>query len=94
MWEALTLILIFGALVTAGLLFVNHSLYKDFEGKDPIVQVSNSLLVTHYTASWNKQHALQGLFAVVFALSVSLLLLILSEILGALSHRSVAQVLT
>lgn len=67
MWEALTLIVIFGALVTAGLLFVNHSLYKDFEGKDPIVQ---------------------GLFAVVFALSVNLLLLILSEILGALSHRT------
>lgn len=68
MWEAVTLIVIFGALVTAGLLFVNHSLYKDFEGKDPIVQ---------------------GLFAVVFGLSVNLLLLILSEILGALSHRPV-----
>ncbi|KAL3150850.1 hypothetical protein ABBQ32_000603 [Trebouxia sp. C0010 RCD-2024] len=67
MWEAVTLIVIFGALVTAGLLFVNHSLYKDFEGKDPIVQ---------------------GLFAVVFGLSVNLLLLILSEILGALSHRT------
>lgn len=51
MWEALTLIVIFGALVTAGLLFVNHSLYKDFEGKDPIVQVSNSLLIINQKAA-------------------------------------------
>ena len=39
MWEAATLLAVFGILVTAGLLFVNQSLYKDFEGKDPVVQV-------------------------------------------------------
>lgn len=42
MWEVLTLLVIFGILVSLGLLFVNHSLYKDFEGKDPFVQVRSS----------------------------------------------------
>lgn len=91
MWEAFTLFMIFGALVTAGLLFVNHSLYKDFEGKDPVVQVvvcGNSALIIPYTKRLTSPNAPQGLFAVVFALSVNLLLLILSEILGVLSHRS------
>ena len=39
----------------------------------------------------SKQCALQGLFAVVFALSANLLLLILSEILNVLTHRSVTR---
>lgn len=91
MWETFTLFVIFGALVTAGLLFVNHSLYKDFEGKDPVVQVripGNDTLIDPCVTRLTSPNAPQGLFAVVFALSVSLLLLILSEILGVLSHRS------
>ena len=39
MWQLLILVLIFGALLISGWLFVNHNLYKDFEGKDPIAQV-------------------------------------------------------
>ncbi len=37
---------------------------------------------------------LQALFAVVFALSANLLLLILSEILGVLSHRLISCLLS
>ena len=77
--------------MTAGLLFVNHSLYKDFEGKDPVVQVctcGNDTLIIPCVKRLTSPNAPQGLFAVVFALSVNLLLLILSEILGVLSHRS------
>lgn len=51
MWETFTLLVIFGVLVTAGLLFVNRSLYKDFEGKDPVVQVNNRLLVIPWTGT-------------------------------------------
>ena len=42
----------------------------------------------------NECAVLQALFAIVFGLSVNLLLLILSEILGVLSHRSVEKWLT
>ena len=47
MWQVLVLLVISGALVLTGLLFVNHSLYKDFEGKDPIVQVGEHLIMPH-----------------------------------------------
>ncbi len=43
MWQAVVLVAIFIALVAAGLLFVNQGLYKDFDGKDPIAQVSCGL---------------------------------------------------
>lgn len=97
MWQAVALVVLFLALVAAGLLFVNHSLYKDFEGKDPVVQVAfgrgrRSLsMLKPCGLCVTSNCILQALFAVVFALSVSLLLLILSEILGVLSHRSVAK---
>ena len=41
MWQAIALVALFAALAAAGLLFVNHNLYKDFEGKDPVVQVTS-----------------------------------------------------
>lgn len=97
MWQAVALVVLFLALVAAGLLFVNHSLYKDFEGKDPVVQVAFGRgrrplsMLKPCGLYLTSDCILQALFAVVFALSVSLLLLILSEILGVLSHRSVAK---
>jgi len=40
MWQAVVLVALFIALVAAGLLFVNQSLHKEFDGKDPVAQVS------------------------------------------------------
>ncbi len=40
MWQVVVLVALFIALVAAGLLFVNQSLYKDFDGKDPVAQVT------------------------------------------------------
>lgn len=100
MWQLAVLVALFIALVAAGLLFVNQSLYKDFDGKDPVAQVScgravwctvdTSLVLRTVRLSC----MLQALFAVVFALSANLLLLILSEILGVLSHRLVSCLLS
>lgn len=90
MWQALALLAIFAALAAAGLLFVNNSLYKDFEGKDPVVQVITG--ACYHSLPQNQALiclCMQALFAAVFALSASLLLLILSEILDIFSHRSV-----
>ncbi|KAA6423153.1 MAG: GPCR-type G protein 1-like [Trebouxia sp. A1-2] len=39
MWQVVILVALFIALVAAGLLFVNQSLYKDFDGKDPVAQI-------------------------------------------------------
>ena len=90
MWQAIALVAIFVALAAAGLLFVNHNLYKDFEGKDPVVQVTpHRHALANMVQQTHRCFAMQALFAAVFALSANLLLLILSEILGIFSHRSV-----
>jgi len=100
MWQVVVLVAIFIALVAAGLLFVNQGLDKDFDGKDPIAQVSCGLALpcTVNTSlvlrTFRSSCVLQALFAVVFALSANLLLLILSEILGVLSHRLVRYLLS
>ena len=39
MWQIIVVLFVLALLFAAGLLFVNQSLYKDFEGKDPVVQV-------------------------------------------------------
>ena len=40
MWQVVVLVALFIALLAVGLLFVNQGLYKDFDGKDPVAQVS------------------------------------------------------
>lgn len=47
MWQVVVVLFVLGVLFAAGLLFVNQSLYKDFEGKDPIVQVQIALVSNH-----------------------------------------------
>ncbi len=42
MWQAIAIVAVFAVLVAVGLLFVNYSVYKDFEGRDPVVQVKGS----------------------------------------------------
>lgn len=39
MWQIIVVLFVLAFLFAAGLLFVNQSLYKDFEGKDPVAQV-------------------------------------------------------
>lgn len=100
MWQAFAVVAVFIVLVAVGLLFVNHSVYKDFEGRDPVVQVRGSAGSCRSkkqckpSCVLNNCAVLQALFAIVFGLSVNLLLLILSEILGVLSHRSAEKWLT
>lgn len=100
MWQAIAVVAVFIVLVAVGLLFVNHSVYKDFEGRDPVVQVRGSAISCRLknqcktSCVLNNCAVLQALFAIVFGLSVNLLLLILSEILGVLSHRSAEKWLT